>query len=426
MKVLVIGSGGREHSMCWAIARSPRLTALYALPGNGGMEEIATCLAGAATDTDRVIEVCREKTIDFVVVGPEQPLVAGLVDDLAEAGFKAFGPTAKAAILEGSKSFTKEFCKRHSIPTAAFERFTDLVPAQAYIRARGAPIVVKADGLAAGKGAIVCMTLENALGAAAEILGGAFGAAGDEIVIEEFMAGEEASFFVLCDGETLLPLATAQDHKRVGEGDTGPNTGGMGAYSPAPVMSEELIAQTMARIIEPTLAGMAAEGRPFKGVLYAGLMITADGPRLIEYNVRFGDPECQAILPRLKSDFLTALLASAEGGLAGVETDWRPEPAVAVVMAADGYPGAYDKGSEIGDLAAAAALAEVTIFHAGTRREGDRVLASGGRVLNVVALGADVRAAQARAYQAVDAIDWPQGFCRRDIAWRAIRRLDQS
>jgi len=422
MKVLVIGSGGREHALCWALAASPLLDALYCAPGNAGIASEATCVPVDPMDADAVTGFCREHGVDFVVVGPEAPLVAGLVDTLEAAGIAAFGPSAAAAALEGSKSFTKELCARHDIPTAAFRRFTDAAEAVAYIRAHGAPIVVKADGLAAGKGAIVCATVEDAVAAAEDILGGRFGAAGNEIVVEDCLEGEEASFFALCDGETALALATAQDHKRVGDGDTGPNTGGMGAYSPAPVMDATLCRQTMERIITPTLKAMAAEGRPYKGVLYAGLMITADGPQLIEYNVRFGDPECQVLMARLKSDLLPALLACRDGVLDTFDLRWRDEAALLVVMAANGYPGDYAKGSEIRNLDAAAVLPDVTVFHAGTRAEDGRVLANGGRVLGVTALGSDIAAAQQRAYGAVDTIDWPEGFCRRDIGWRAVAR----
>ena len=422
MNILVVGGGGREHALCWALAASPLTDALFCAPGNGGIAEVATCIDIDVMDVDGLLGFCRSEEIEFVVVGPEAPLVAGLVDQLEDAGVKAFGPTAAAAVLEGSKAFTKDLCARAGIPTAAYKRFTDAGAAKAYIAAQGAPIVVKADGLAAGKGAIVCETVGEADAAVDEILGGRFGAAGAEIVVEAFLEGEEASFFALCDGKTALPLATAQDHKRVGDGDTGPNTGGMGAYSPAPVMTAALCETVMQRIVQPTLEAMAAEGRPYKGVLYAGLMITRHGPQLIEYNVRFGDPECQALLPRLMSDLLPALLAARDGVLDRFDLRWYPETALTVVMAARGYPGDYDKGGEIKNLGAAGELPDVTIFHAGTRAEAGRIYANGGRVLGVTALGGDVAEAQARAYEAVDVIDWPGGFCRCDIGWRAIER----
>jgi phosphoribosylamine---glycine ligase len=420
LRVLVVGSGGREHALCWAIAASPLCDALFCAPGNAGIDQEAVCAPIEPTDVDGLLDFCRGERIDFVVVGPEAPLVAGLVDRLEAARIKAFGPSAAAAMLEGSKAFTKELCARAGIPTAAFRRFTDPAEARAWIEAKGAPIVVKADGLAAGKGAVVCASVEEAVAAAEDILGGRFGAAGSEIVVEEFLEGEEASFFALCDGRTALPLATAQDHKRVGEGDVGPNTGGMGAYSPAPAMTPALVEETMARIVRPTLAAMAEMGRPFKGVLYAGLMLAAEGPKLIEYNVRFGDPECQALVVRLTSDLLPALLAARDGVLDRFHLRWRDEASLCVVLAARGYPGAYEKGGEIGGLDEAAALPGVTVFHAGTRAEGGRVLANGGRVLGVTALGATVAEAQRRAYRAVDAIRWPGGFCRRDIGWRAV------
>lgn len=424
MKVLVLGSGGREHALCWSLAASPLLTRLWCAPGNAGIAEVATCLPIDPMDFDHVVNFCRTEAIDLVVVGPEQPLVAGIVDRLQAEGIKAFGPTREAARLEGSKAFTKDLCRRHGIPTAAWRRFGDADEAVAYIEAQGAPIVVKADGLAAGKGAIVCASVEEACEAARTVLGGRFGQAGAEIVVEAFLEGEEASFFALCDGTTALPLATAQDHKRVGDGDTGPNTGGMGAYSPAPVMDEALNGRVMAEIIEPTLAAMAAEGRPFTGVLYAGLMITSDGPQLIEYNTRFGDPECQVLMVRLMSDLLSALIAACDGVLDHFDLRWFPEPALTVVMATRGYPGDYGKGSAIANLHTAAGDEKVTLFHAGTRlgADGLTIEAAGGRVLNVTARGDSIADAQARAYRAVDRIDWPEGFCRRDIGWRAIAR----
>ncbi|MDX1580308.1 MAG: phosphoribosylamine--glycine ligase [Alphaproteobacteria bacterium] len=420
MRILVIGSGGREHALCWAISASPLCDALYCAPGNGGIAEVAECVALKAEDIPGIVGWAKDNSIDFVVVGPEQPLVAGLVDALSEEGIEAFGPSAKAAQLEGSKGFTKDLCRDYGIPTAAYGRFTEADSARAFIREQGAPIVVKADGLAAGKGVIMAETEDQALAAIEDIFGGKFGEAGAEVVVEEWLRGEEASFFVLVDGKTALPLATAQDHKRAYDGDEGPNTGGMGAYSPAPVMSEALCAQVMEEIIRPTVAAMTEKGMPFKGVLYAGLMITESGPQLLEYNVRFGDPECQPLMMRLMSDILPAMLASAHGTLKDITLRWHKEAALCVVMAAKGYPGAYEKGSEIRGLETASALEDVEIFHAGTTRDGDQMTATGGRVLGVTALGGDVAAAQKRAYEAVSKIDWPDGFYRSDIGWRAV------
>lgn len=419
MNILLIGSGGREHALAWSIAASPLCDRLYAMPGNPGMAEHAVLVAQDPRDHAGIIDFCRDKAIDFVVVGPEAPLVAGLVDDLAAAGIKAFGPTAAAARLEGSKGYTKDLCREAGIPTASFARFTDHAAARDHVVATGAPIVIKADGLASGKGVVVAMTLEEALAAVdAQFAGGP----GAEIVVEAFLEGEEVSFFALCDGVNALPLASAQDHKRAFDGDLGPNTGGMGAYSPAPALTNDLERRVMAEIIAPTLAAMAARGAPFRGILYAGLMLTREGPQLIEYNVRFGDPEAQVLIPRLRSDLLTALIAAADGALRSLDLRWREEAALCVVMAAKGYPGTVENGSEIRGLEAAASLDDVLVFHAGTRREGDRILAHGGRVLGVTALGRTLAAAQAKAYSAVDTIDWPGGFCRRDIGWRALGR----
>jgi phosphoribosylamine--glycine ligase len=421
MNVLIIGSGGREHALAWALARSPLVSRIYCAPGNGGIDDDLR-LDADGTDFAQIEQIVRAHDIEFVVVGPEAPLVAGLVDYLTDRGITAFGPSAAAAQLEGSKGFTKDLCARAGIPTAAYRRFTEAAPAKAFIRETGAPIVVKADGLAAGKGVIIAETIAEAEAAVDNILGGQFGSAGAELVIEAFLEGEEASFFALVDGENVLPLVAAQDHKRVGEGDSGPNTGGMGAYSPAPIMDAAMCARVMEAIIKPTVATMAADGTPFKGVLFAGLMITEEGPQLIEYNVRFGDPECQVLMLRLASDLLPALLASAKGGLSGVELQWRDACAVTVVMAANGYPGDYAKGDAIGGLDAAGAVEGVQIFHAGTARKDGQITANGGRVLNITAIGANVSEAVARAYRAVDLIDWPGGFCRRDIAWRALAR----
>jgi phosphoribosylamine--glycine ligase len=422
MNILLLGSGGREHALAWKMAASPLADRLICAPGNAGIAREAECVALDIADHAAVIAFCRENGINFVVVGPEAPLCAGIVDDLEAAGIKAFGPSRAAARLEGSKGFTKDLCRSASIPTAAYERFRAVAPAKAHVRERGAPIVVKADGLAAGKGVVVAESVAEAEAAIEMILGGGVGEAGAELVIEEFLAGEEASFFALCDGETALPLASAQDHKRAFDGDKGPNTGGMGAYSPAPIVDAAMSARVMAEIVLPTLRAMKAMGAPYKGVLYAGLMVTAEGPRLIEYNVRFGDPECQVLMPRLMSDLVPALLASRDGVLKSVDLRWYPEAALTVVMAARGYPGSYAKGSVIEGLDEAAAVEGVEIFHAGTKQDGDRVLANGGRVLNVSALGKTVREARTRAYEAVSHIRWPQGFCRHDIGWRAVGR----
>lgn len=422
MNVLVIGSGGREHALTWAISSSPLLNELYCAPGNAGIADVATCVEIGVNDFDGIIAFCKEKKIDFVVVGPEDPLVNGLVDRLDAEGIKSFGPNAAAAQLEGSKGFTKDLCADYDIPTADYGRFANAREAKAYVEKHGAPIVVKADGLAAGKGVIMAETDEQANEAIDEIFGGKFGGAGAELVIEEWLEGEEASFFALCDGTHAIPLATAQDHKRVGDGDTGLNTGGMGAYSPAPVVTETMSLVIMDRIVRPTLAAMAEKGMPFKGVLFVGLMITKDGPKLIEFNVRFGDPECEVLMMRLMSDILPALVACHDGTLDQVELEWNDEAALTVVMASNGYPEAYEKGSEIKNLDAAASDEGVEIFHAGTKAEGRAVTAIGGRVLAVTALGRSVSKAQEKAYAAVDKIDWPEGFCRRDIGYRAIAR----
>jgi phosphoribosylamine--glycine ligase len=422
MNILLLGSGGREHALAWKMAASPLTDRLVCAPGNAGIAREAECVSLDLADHAAVIGFCRANAIDFVVVGPEGPLCAGIVDDLETAGIKAFGPSRAAAQLEGSKGFTKDLCRSNRIPTAAYERFRAAEPAKAYVRARGAPIVIKADGLAAGKGVIVAQNLDEAEAAIDMMLGGGLGDAGAEVVVEEFLDGEEASFFALCDGDTAIPLASAQDHKRAFDGDTGPNTGGMGAYSPAPIVDAAMSAQVMREIVLPTLAAMKAMGTPFKGVLYAGLMITAEGPKLIEYNVRFGDPECQVLMLRLMSDLVPALLASRDGVLKSLDLRWYREAALTVVMAARGYPGSYAKGSVIDGLDDAAAVAGVEIFHAGTKTEGGRILANGGRVLNVSALGGTVREARARAYEAISRIRWPEGFYRQDIGWRAVER----
>ena len=422
MNILLLGSGGREHALAWKLAASPLTTKLWCAPGNAGIAREAECIALDLTDHAAVITFCRANRVDFVVVGPEAPLVAGIVDDLEAAGFKTFGPTKAAARLEGSKGFTKDLCKAHGIPTAAYERFTSAEPAKAYARNQPVPIVIKADGLAAGKGVIIAQAISEAEAAIDMMFSGGLGEAGAEVVIEDFLTGEEASFFALCDGETALPLASAQDHKRAFDNDEGPNTGGMGAYSPAPVMTAEMTARTMDEIVTPTVRAMKEMGVPFKGILFAGLMITAQGPKLIEYNVRFGDPECQVLMMRLMSDLVPALVAARDGALKHFDLRWYDEAALLVVMATNGYPGHYRKGSVISGLDAAAALDHVEIFHAGTKAEGGRITANGGRVLGVAATGGSVKEAQARAYAAVERIDWPDGFCRRDIGYLAIGR----
>jgi phosphoribosylamine--glycine ligase len=406
MRILVVGSGGREHALCWALAASPLCAKLFCAPGNAGIAAEAQCVDIASDDLDGLVNFAAAEKIDFVVVGPEAPLVAGLVDRLTAAGIKAFGPSMDAARLEGSKGFMKDFCARHAIPTASYRRFSDRDAARAYAAAHALPVVVKADGLAAGKGVVVAQTHGEALAAIDDAMQARrFGAAGAELVIEEFLEGAEASFFALCDGTNAVALAAAQDHKRVGDGDTGPNTGGMGAYSPTPLVDEAIEARIMAEIVMPTLRGMAAEGAPFKGVLFAGLMIGKAGPRLVEFNVRFGDPECQTLLARLKSDLLPALLASCDGTLDRLALRWEESAALCVVMAANGYPDTPRKGSEIRGLAAAASVPDAYVFHAGTRRDGEKIVANGGRVLGIVGLGADAAAAQKTAYEAVDRID---------------------
>jgi len=422
MNILVVGGGGREHALCWKIAASPLCDRLYCAPGNAGIAEVAECLPVGAEDIDGMVAQARDKAIDYVVVGPEAPLVAGLVDRLSDAGIPAFGPSAAAARLEASKGFLKDLCAAYGIPTADYGRFVDAASAKRFVRETGAPIVVKADGLAAGKGVTVAASVAEAEAAIDEIMvQRSYGEAGASLVIEECLEGEEVSFFALVDGETALPLISAQDHKRAGEGETGPNTGGMGAYSPAPALSEALAAEVMETIIRPTVRAMAEQKHPYRGVLYAGLMMTGDGPKLLEYNVRFGDPECQVLMVRMISDLLPALIATTDGVLDSVDLRWTPEPAITVVMAAQGYPGAYAKGDEIRGLDAAAATEGVTLFHAGTKADAEgRILANGGRVLNVTAQAPSLAEARARAYAAIDKIDWPGGFCRRDIAWRAL------
>jgi len=422
MNILILGSGGREHALAWKIAASPLTEKLYCAPGNAGIAREAECVSLDASDHAAVIAFCKDRDIGLVVVGPEAPLCAGIVDDLEAAGINAFGPTRWAARLEGSKGFTKDLCKANNIPTAAYRRFKGADAAKDYVREHGAPIVVKADGLAAGKGVVVAGTIEEAEAAIDMMFDGGLGERAWEIVIEDCLVGEEASFFALCDGDTALPMASAQDHKRVGDGDTGPNTGGMGAYSPAPIMTPEMSQRVMDEIVLPTVAALKKAGAPYKGVLYAGLMITKDGPQLIEYNVRFGDPECQVLMLRMMSDLVPAMVAACDGQLKSFNLRWVQETALTVVMATKGYPGSYGKGSVIEGLDEAAKIEGVEIFHAGTKADGDHILANGGRVLNVCALGKTVREAQARAYEAIDRINWPEGFCRRDIGWQAVAR----
>ena len=423
MQVLVVGSGGREHALCWAIARSPLCERLYCAPGNAGIAAIAQCLPIAAMDLDGLTRFAASLGIDLVIVGPEDPLNAGLTDRLRAAGIRVFGPSARAAAIEGSKGFMKDLCARQGVPTAAYGRFDEPDAAKEFIHRHGAPLVVKADGLAAGKGVILCHNVNEGFAAVDHMMiEDAFGAAGREIVIEDLLVGEEASFFALVHGTRAVPLATAQDHKPAFDGDRGPNTGGMGAYSPAPVITQAMVAEIMATIIQPTIEGLAAEQRPFTGLLYAGLMITGTGIRVLEFNARFGDPECQPLLMRLKSDLLPALIACADGHMEDVRLEWHDEAALTVVLATRGYPGPYARGSLIRGIERAAALPNVEVFHAGTKALDGQIVANGGRVLGVSARAPSIADAQALAYQAVDCIDWPQGFHRRDIGWRAITR----
>ena len=424
MNILLIGSGGREHALAWALGASALCDRLFVAPGNPGTDQIARNVDLDAADHAAVVAFCRAEAIGLVVVGPEAPLVAGLADDLAAAGIKCFGPGKFAAQLEGSKGFTKDICATYAIPTAAYGRFNSRDEALSYLDAHGAPIVIKADGLAAGKGVTVAMDMATARAAVEEIFSGKFG--GAECVIEEFLEGEEASFFVLTDGRNALPLATAQDHKRAGDGDTGPNTGGMGAYSPAPCMTPALCDEALEKIVKPTIRALQDMGHPYVGVLYAGLILTGEGPKLIEYNCRFGDPECQVLMMRLKDDLVTLLLACCDGTLDRVSARWLDDVALSVVMCARGYPGEALKGTEIRGLEGAAAMEGVEIFHAGTAARHGMIVANGGRVLNVTARGKTVKEARDRAYAAVDRIDWPEGFCRRDIGWRAIARENQE
>jgi len=420
MNILILGGGGREHALAWAIKQNPKCDRLIVAPGNAGIAQIAECADLDILDGAAVVAFCEANSVDFVVVGPEAPLAAGVADATRAAGLLTFGPSQAAARLEASKGFTKEVCDACGAPTAGYARFTEAEAARAHVRATGAPIVIKADGLAAGKGVVVAMTEAEALAAIDDMFGGSFGAAGAEVVIEEFMTGEEASFFVLTDGRTVLPIGTAQDHKRAFDGDEGPNTGGMGAYSPAPVLTTAVQRQALDEIVKPTIAEMGRRGAPYSGVLYAGLMIEEGRARLVEYNVRFGDPECQVLMLRLGAQALDLLLACAEGRLDQVQVNWAEDHALTVVMAAQGYPGSYRKGTEIRGLEALPETSRQVVFHAGTAAEEGRILATGGRVLAATARGATLAEAQAAAYAMVDAIDWPEGFCRRDIGWRAL------
>jgi phosphoribosylamine--glycine ligase len=422
LRVLVVGSGGREHALCWALGASPLLARLWCAPGNPGTSQFGQNLPIGALDIAALVAFARENDVDLVVPGPEAPLVAGIADAMAAAGIACCGPTAAAARLEGSKSFMKELADAAGIPTAAWKRFDDAEAAADYVRHRESPIVIKADGLAAGKGVVIASTQAQALEAIESLMvTRSLGEAGSVVIIEDYLVGEETSLFALCDGAHALPLGAAQDHKRVGEGDIGPNTGGMGAYSPPPALTEDIAETAMERIIRPALAELARRGAPFRGILFAGLMLTSDGPTLVEFNVRFGDPEAQALLPRLRSDLLPGLLAACDGELDRFDLRWRDECAIAVVMAARGYPGEFARGSEIRGLAGAEAVPGVRIFHSGTRATEDgRILAAGGRVLTVSATGATLAAARESAYAALGKIDWTDGFYRRDIAWRAL------
>ena len=420
MNILILGGGGREHSLAWAIKQNPKCDRLIVAPGNAGIAKMAECVDFDVMSSTAVLEFTQEQAIDFVVIGPEAPLAAGVANQLRDAGILVFGPSKAAAELEASKAFTKAICDAASAPTAAYGHFTDAEAAKAYVQTQGAPIVVKADGLAAGKGVIIAETVDQAVAAIDDMFDGSFGEAGAEVVIEEFMTGEEASYFILCDGENVLPIGTAQDHKRVGDGDTGPNTGGMGAYSPAPVLTDAIAQKAIDEIIRPTMAEMVRRGTPYQGILYAGLMIENGQSRLVEYNVRFGDPECQVLMMRLGAQVLDLLIAASEGRLNDVKPNWADDHAVTVVLAAKGYPDAYEKGTVIGGLDALQSDSMNMVFHAGTAERDGMIVANGGRVLNVTARGDSLAEAQQRAYAMVDKINWADGFCRRDIGWRAL------
>ena len=420
MNILILGGGGREHALAWAVKQNPKCDKLIVAPGNAGIDQIAECADLDIMDGSAVVQFCDAKAVEFVIIGPEAPLAVGVADRLRDAGLLVFGPSQEAARLEASKHFTKEICDAAGAPTAAYGHFTDAAAAKAYVEAQGAPIVIKADGLAAGKGVIIAETVGDAQAAIDDMFSGAFGGAGAEVVIEEFMEGEEASFFVLCDGETALPMGTAQDHKRIGEGDTGPNTGGMGAYSPAPVMTSDVADKALNLIVKPTLFEMVKRGAPYQGILYAGLMIKDGMPRLVEYNVRFGDPECQVLMLRLGAQALDLMHAAAEGRLSEAQVNWADDHAMTVVMAAEGYPGSYAKGQAIGGLDDLPEDSMHVMFHAGTTLRNGQVVSSGGRVLNATARGQSLREAADRAYALVDGVDWPGAALRRDIGWRAL------
>lgn len=420
MNILILGSGGREHALAWAVKQNPKCDRLIVAPGNAGIAGVAECATLDIMNVDLVVDFALAQSIDFVIVGPEDPLAAGVADALRAAGVLCFGPSAGAARLEASKAFTKEICGAAGAPTAGYAHFSELAAARAYVEGVGAPIVIKADGLAAGKGVVVAMTLDEALAALDDMLGGAFGDAGAEVVIEEFMEGEEASYFLLSDGKTVLPIGTAQDHKRAFDGDQGPNTGGMGAYSPAPVLTDAIARKAVDEIVQPCVDEMARRGMPYQGVLYAGLMIKDGQPRLVEYNVRFGDPECQVLMMRLGAQALDLLMACAEGRLEEAQVSWADDHAITVVMATRGYPGAYEKGSVIGGLETLPEDSMNMVFHAGTKLNGEQITAVGGRVLNVTARGASLSEARERAYAMVGQLDWPDGFNRSDIGWRAL------
>ena len=420
MNILILGGGGREHALAWAVKQNPKCDKLIVAPGNAGIDQIAECADLDIMDGSAVVQFCDAKAVEFVIIGPEAPLAVGVADRLRDAGLLVFGPSQEAARLEASKHFTKEICDAAGAPTAGYGHFTDAAAAKAYVEEHGAPIVIKADGLAAGKGVIIAETVGDAQAAIDDMFSGAFGGAGAEVVIEEFMEGEEASFFVLCDGETALPMGTAQDHKRIGEGDTGPNTGGMGAYSPAPVMTSDVADKALNLIVKPTLFEMVKRGAAYQGILYAGLMIKDGMPRLVEYNVRFGDPECQVLMLRLGAQALDLMHAAAEGRLSEVQVNWADDHAMTVVMAADGYPGSYAKGQAIGGLDDLPEDSMHVMFHAGTELRNGQVVSSGGRVLNATARGQSLREAADRAYALVDGVDWPGAAVRRDIGWRAL------
>ena len=420
MKILILGGGGREHALAWAIKQNPKCGELFCAPGNAGIAELATCHSMDIDSPETVIKFVKAQSIDFVIIGPEAPLVAGVSDALRAANILTFGPSQAAAKLEASKNFTKEVCYEAKAPTAAYAHFTDVTAAKDYILAQGAPIVVKADGLASGKGVVVAMDLNTALEAVETMFARDFGKTGAEVVIEEFLEGEEASFFVLCDGLNTVPIGTAQDHKRVGEGDTGPNTGGMGAYSPAPILDHGMVQKTMDQIVMPTLKVLGERGMPYQGVLYVGLMIKDNQPRLVEYNVRFGDPECQVLMMRLGAQALDLIEAAARGMLEGQKANWADDHAITVVMAAKGYPGAYQKGSVISGLETLPKDSKNICFHAGTKASDAVLMANGGRVLNITTRGSSLKEARDRAYAMAEKIDWPDGFCRNDIGWRAL------